>query len=204
MKKSYMSRKDSIVLSAIEIIDELGINDLSIRELAKRQGVSEPALYRHFKSKQDIILAVVDYYSRFDEMLIKTIEERKLSGKESILFLTKSYMEYYENYHAMTAILYAFEALRYDLDISLKIKEVMDKRYEAINKYVRAGQAEGELSAKLQSEDFADIISGYTRHIVLKWRMENYSYSLKERVFKTLSTLLELTGVQGDDVNKQH
>jgi len=40
------------------MVGEVGIGALSLRKLAERVGVSPPALYHHFKNKQDLLLAL--------------------------------------------------------------------------------------------------------------------------------------------------
>lgn len=192
MNKIYLSRKESIILSAIEIIDELGIHELSIRELAGRQGVSEPALYRHFKSKQDIVLAVLDYYSHFDTMIADTIKKRDFSARDGIRFFVHSYSENLENYPALTAILFSYDILMYNPETGEKIKEIIALRTNTIRDLVEEGQKNGEISSNFSSEDLTDIILGTGRFIILKWRIDKYGYSLKERSMKALESLFRV------------
>jgi AcrR family transcriptional regulator len=73
-----LHRKDRLILTTIDIIDELGIQSLSTREIAKREGVSEATLFRHFKSKNDLLAAVLEYYSKFDDDIYQTTGINKL------------------------------------------------------------------------------------------------------------------------------
>lgn len=192
MKKSYLSRKDSIVLTAIDIIDKLGFQELSIRELANRQGVSEPALYRHYKSKQDIVLAVLDYYARFDSMLAGTINDRKMEAKEAIKFLMTSYMEYYENYPAITALVFAYDTLRYDEVLLARVKEIVDSRFDLVVALIEKGYEKQELKQVFESGVLAHLVLGLSRSLIMKWRMENRSFSLKQEYMGALNDLLNI------------
>ncbi len=51
-------RQKTIIDEALNIIHESGYEALSIRELATRVKISEPAIYRHFLNKEDIILGI--------------------------------------------------------------------------------------------------------------------------------------------------
>lgn len=51
---------DSIVAVAMELLDELGIADLSMRRLAAGLDVQPSALYWHFANKQSLLAAVAD------------------------------------------------------------------------------------------------------------------------------------------------
>lgn len=46
---------DAVVRAALEILDEGGLEHVTLREIATRLGVKAPALYWHFKDKQDIV-----------------------------------------------------------------------------------------------------------------------------------------------------
>jgi len=58
----YPSRTDrtSIVAAAIAVLDERGLDDVSLRAIATRLGIRQPALYHHFASKADLLDAVAD------------------------------------------------------------------------------------------------------------------------------------------------
>lgn len=48
-------KKEQIIASALELLKEKGLNDLSLRDIAKRLHMQAPALYWYFKSKDDLI-----------------------------------------------------------------------------------------------------------------------------------------------------
>ena len=50
--------RDRVVEAALELLDEVGLEDLSVRGLAKKLGVQVGALYWHVESKQDLLEAV--------------------------------------------------------------------------------------------------------------------------------------------------
>jgi len=48
-------RQIEIINKSIDIIATKGIQGLTIKNLSKEIGISEPAIYRHFESKTDIL-----------------------------------------------------------------------------------------------------------------------------------------------------
>ncbi|GAB3141942.1 TetR/AcrR family transcriptional regulator [Micromonospora sonneratiae] len=50
----------TVVDVALRLLDDVGLDGLSLRRLAQELGVQGPALYRHFASKQDLLRAMAD------------------------------------------------------------------------------------------------------------------------------------------------
>ncbi len=60
VEKTNMSLKQrQIVEAAIEIISEKGFAATSTSEIAKRAGVAEGTIFRHYQSKKDLLLSIV-------------------------------------------------------------------------------------------------------------------------------------------------
>jgi TetR/AcrR family transcriptional regulator, tetracycline repressor protein len=47
--------RETVLDTALRLIDEVGLDGLSLRRLAKELGVQAPALYWHFSSKKDLL-----------------------------------------------------------------------------------------------------------------------------------------------------
>ncbi|WP_431806175.1 TetR family transcriptional regulator [Microbacterium paraoxydans] len=52
--------RDSVARSALELLDEVGLADLSMRRIAGRLDVQPSALYWHFASKQELLAELAD------------------------------------------------------------------------------------------------------------------------------------------------
>jgi len=50
--------RETIIQVALELLDEVGLDDLTTRRLADRLGIQSPTLYWHFKSKQALLTAM--------------------------------------------------------------------------------------------------------------------------------------------------
>lgn len=55
-----MGRREEIIEVARDLFLQKGLEGLTMREVAETIGFSTPALYKHFKNKDDILKAVVD------------------------------------------------------------------------------------------------------------------------------------------------
>jgi len=60
MPQPRRTDRAAIVSAAIEVLDEHGLDGLSLRAIAARLGVRQPALYHHVDSKADLLAAVAE------------------------------------------------------------------------------------------------------------------------------------------------
>lgn len=57
-----MNNKDKIFNVSINLFSEFGYDNVSIRQIAREVGIKESSIYNHFKSKESILDAILDYY----------------------------------------------------------------------------------------------------------------------------------------------
>lgn len=61
MRTSNIQSREKFIVAAIDEMQEHGISDFSIRRVAQRCGVSSGAPYKHFKSKNDLVLEAIRF-----------------------------------------------------------------------------------------------------------------------------------------------
>lgn len=67
-----ISSKDKILKTALNLFTQKGIKSTTTKELAKKAGIAEGTIYRHFKSKQQLAHFIFKYYMQlFRERLIE-------------------------------------------------------------------------------------------------------------------------------------
>ena len=82
--KDFTERQIEIMEAATLRIDKFGIQELTIKNLASDLCLSEAALYRHFKSKNEILLGLLTYFIlEMNERLEVILEEKE--GNPSVL-----------------------------------------------------------------------------------------------------------------------
>lgn len=196
MKISLLHRKEAIIITAIEIIDELGLQGLTSREIAKRQSISEGTLFKHFKNKSEIILAVLDHFSQYDLDIMKTVTERGMKPIDGIRYFIDTYSVYYENYPAIASILHTYNELMSTPDFYEKVRSIINNRMECIIGLIEEGKRMGEIKDSVDTENLMFIIFGIERSICLKWKMEGYKFSLRERIMSALNMTLDVFEVK--------
>ena len=57
-----MNRKEEIILATLELAAEKGLGNVSMSQIAEKVGIQKPSLYNHFKSKDEIITAMYQFF----------------------------------------------------------------------------------------------------------------------------------------------
>lgn len=57
-----MNRKEEILLVTLELAAANGLSNVSMAQIAEKIGIRKPSLYNHFKSKEEIIEAMYQYF----------------------------------------------------------------------------------------------------------------------------------------------
>lgn len=184
-----LHRRDRLIITTVELINELGLQGLSTRVIANREGVSEATLFRHYKNKNELLMAVLDYFVKYDEDIFETTKLKNFKPLEAIRFLIGSTVEYYENYPAITAITQLMDILQYEPELSDKIRSIIFTKSQSIKQLIDEAKLCGEMRSDIDSEELSDIIIGTLKEICLKWRISK-DFSLKERVLSSVNMLL--------------
>lgn len=192
MEQKLLHTKEGLILATIEVISERGLQGLTTKEVAIRQGISESTIFKHYRSKNELILAVLDHFSQFDQAIIESLKDKELKPIEAIIYFVDSYVTYYANYPEITAIIHAYEGLMREPELSDRIKSIFSNRTSNIRFLVEEAKRHRNLNSDVDIENLVDIIMGLERVIILKWRINNYNFSLKEQTLSALKMLLNV------------
>ncbi|GCD10094.1 TetR/AcrR family transcriptional regulator [Clostridium tagluense] len=190
MKVDILKRKESIIITAIEILYEAGINGMTIKEIAKRQNISEPAIYRHFNGKREIIKEILRRYSIYDEVIKNTILDNDMGGKDAIKYFCRAYAEYYQNYPQITTVMFSFDIFKYDEEANQEMKNIIKNRYNLLFGFVSKAIDKKEVSLNKDIQILTDSIFGILWTTTFLWRMENCSFDVKERILLAVDNII--------------
>lgn len=176
---STEQRQEMIIDEAIKIIHAEGYQSFSIRELAKQIKISEPAIYRHFLNKEDIILGILNRMLDFDHLLEKEILTKKTAQNKVRQFI-QFHFDFLEKNLEMTSILFAEDMFDKSEMLRKRLLVIIQKRRDLLTTLIEEGKSNNEI-IDVDTQDLLTLILGMIRMIVLEWRLSNFSFSLSQR-----------------------
>jgi AcrR family transcriptional regulator len=191
---NFTSRQIEILDASKSLIGERGIQTLTIKNLAKKMSFSEPALYRHFKDKTEIIKALLLYHREIVELGLKKIIDSNKNAVCKFQELLKFKFKHIENNPELVMIIFSETSFQYDSVLSACVSSALENRVEKINALIKSGQNEGCIRNDIDSKQIAKIILGGIRTTILAWKLSNFKSSLQkegEKLRLTFETLLK-------------
>jgi AcrR family transcriptional regulator len=191
--KGWSERQEEIMDQAVRLIAENGIQGLTVRNLAKRIGVSEPALYRHFDSKTDILLGILDRFDRASHGMRATLSSDDSPSLEQLEFFLEASLSRFQQRPEITAVIFAEEIFQNEPRLTEKVADIMRKHQASLMALLTRGQASGTIRGDVPAEGLTLLIQGSIRLLVSRWRMADYGFDLVKEgrgLLKVLRTLL--------------
>lgn len=185
------SRQFEIIESAGKILTSSGVGGLTIKNLAKEMKFSESAIYRHFKSKEEIIIAMLNYlaestYTRLGNLENTTNPEEKFKAvfHEQLNFFSK-------NPHFVVAV-FSDGLLEESKLINEVLLKLMNLKMKHLVSIIKEGQQKGVFTNLISTEELTGIVMGTFKLQMFKWRLENFQSDIKSDGEKMIHALLVL------------
>ena len=178
-RKSTAERKKEVLDIAKKIIYEKGFYRLTIRNISDKMNISEAAIYRHFKGKEDIIDQLTDLV--FSEGCTFDIESTENPVEVLKKFIDKQ-IEFFEKNPYLSIISFQDDMFREYPKIKEKFIHHQKKREDEIINLIQRGIEKNLIQNKVNPEVFASLYMGSIRITVLKWKNSNFNYSLSEKL----------------------
>ncbi len=87
--------KEALLQTALEIIDSEGLDTITLRDLTQRLGTSRSAVYRHFTSKEVLILGVIEKgYEQLNLLFTPIFQDRTHTVVERFDAMGRAYLNF--------------------------------------------------------------------------------------------------------------
>ncbi|MDD3637158.1 MAG: TetR/AcrR family transcriptional regulator [Bacteroidales bacterium] len=189
----FTDRQQEIMEHAIDLIAEKGIQGMTMKNLSKRLGITEPAIYRHYENKIDILLSLLEYFTATTSGIFQEQFNSELKAIERIEIIFQKHFEAFVKTPALVAVIFSEEIFRNEQVLSDRVKQIMEHNAAAIARIIEAGKQKGEISSAISTQQLTTIFMGSLRLLVKKWQMNGFSFDLStegEELFQTLNQLI--------------
>lgn len=195
MIEARTDRQLQIIEKVGKLLTENGVGGLTTKKLANEIGFSESALYRHFSSKEEIIVSMLHYLA---ESMEERFSQLKLDEDPVLNFekLFRSQFDFFtERPHFVVAV-FSDGLLEQSEKVNEAIKHVMETKKKFLMPIITAGKQKQVFTNDITTQEMMNIVMGTVRLQMYKWRRSGFEFDIKVRGNTTIQSILKLITTQ--------
>ena len=175
IRKSTVIRRQQIVDIIRNIISSKGIEHVTISEIAGKMGTTKGAIYRHFKSKRDILSLLID---NIEETLMKALD-KAMAEKDPIQSLKNILLAQLvlAKNRRKTSFVVIMGAMQFsDPFIRKKILKLIQKYLKRIEGLLLSATGLGILNKDIDAKTSAIVFMGLIQSTITVWSYKNFNF----------------------------
>ncbi len=152
--------------AVLEIFSEYDFHKASIRDIAKKAGVSFSTIYKHYDSKEKLLFAFIDYWmGDLTERIIDHLQGIE-DLKEKLRKVFWIQLDYYEKHPGLGKILFMTLPMKtWMSDESFRQEKMTSLFLDVFHK----GQKEGFFDPDIEPKIMLDLLMGLTQRTFFMW-----------------------------------
>jgi len=130
--------REVLIAEGAKIVEEKGVNALTLREISERAGVSRTAPYRHFADKSELLEAIREAgFTEFAEALESARDSATGRFAARLEAMGRAYLRFAEERRPYYQVMFGERRSR--------VNPVGDRAFGVLESLIRAGQASGDV-----------------------------------------------------------
>ena len=194
-RKSTTIRKKQIMDAARKLIVRSGSEHVTVRNMAKEVGITEAAIYRHFKSKREILSFLADSVA---DGLLHDIDMARNVGFTSLEIIDeilRTHLSGIEQKRGMSFLVLAEVISFGDKSLNKKVSDNIRIYVDRLKILLSDGVRAELIRKDIDLEAAALLLFGMIQGLVYTWALSGYKFDLTKKysdlwkVYKTSLTL---------------
>lgn len=188
---SITTRQLELIEAECRILTRSGVNGLTIKNLAKEMNFSESAIYRHFSSKEEIVLAMLNFLAENTDERLTNMPLFENPEDNFRAMFHEQFRFFGNNSHFIVAV-FSDGLIEENDQINKAINKLMATKIKHLIRIINDGQQKNVFTTSVSTMDLAYVVMGTFKLQMFKWRLTNFEYDIKEVGDNMINTLLKL------------
>lgn len=191
---TFSKKQLDIIDASKDLIGGKGLQNLTIKNLANKMCCSEPALYRHFKDKTEILKSLLTFHKDLIHQKVFTIIKSDKAALQKLKEITDFKFQHIQNNPSIIMVIFSETSFQYNSILANLVARIMNQRNKKLIGIIEQGQKEGGIKDDISADKIATIIMGSMRFTVLKWKLEDFKTDLElegRELWNTIEQLIK-------------
>ena len=186
-------RQEQIAQAALNLVASQGLKGLSVAGVASQVGLVPSAIYRHFRSKGEVLNAVLNLIQARLLGNVAAVKKETPDPIERIRRLLFRHLQLVQAYQAIPRILFSDEVYSGHPERKAKLYAVIRAYLDQIEEIVREGQHQNRLRPDIAPETAAVMFMGLVAPSAILWHLSDGGFKVSrhaERAWKIFSAAI--------------
>ncbi|MBI5540327.1 MAG: TetR/AcrR family transcriptional regulator [Bacteroidia bacterium] len=184
-------RQLEIIEAAGKILTSSGVSGLTIKNLAKEMQFSESAIYRHFTSKEEIIIAMLNYLADNTDKRLSNLTSSPYP-EENFKQLFKEQFSFFSQNPYFVVAVFSDGLMEESQRINETFLKLMNVKMKYLMPIVMEGQQKGVFTNAITTDELMHIVMGTFKLQMFKWRTANFQFDVKRNGDNMVHAILTL------------
>jgi TetR/AcrR family transcriptional regulator len=161
MSEKTGDRKHQILQALAQMLEDPAGEKATTAALAARLGVSEAALYRHFRGKAEMFEGLIEFIEQTLFALINKITGDEKSGLRQLEAIMGVLLAFAQRNRGMTRVLVGDALVNEDDRLQTRINQLHDRLEAALKQALRFGVSQQEIAQEVDIAAQANLLMSY-------------------------------------------
>ena len=187
-------RKIQIINAAEDVFTKKGFDQARMDDIAEETGLSKGTLYLYFKSKDDLIIAILDRMIQREFKQLENLNQDGMSATDAIWKITELLTKDILGWLRLIPIVYQFLALAFrNKYVQLALKKYINRYLDILVPIIQRGVEAGEFR-QVDTREVAIAMGAMIEGTLLLWVYDKSMIEPEKHIHSGMKLLLE--GVQ--------
>jgi TetR/AcrR family transcriptional regulator len=161
MAEKTGERKDQILQTVAQMLENPAAERITTAALAARIGVSEAALYRHFRGKAQMFEGLIEFIEQTLFALINKITSEEKSGVRQLEAIIGVLLGFAQKNRGMTRVLIGDALVNEDAELQARINQMHDRLEAVLKQALRFGMTQKEIAGDVDVTAHANVLMSF-------------------------------------------
>ena len=180
-KEKTVVRQAQIIDAALDAIAKDGFKGLTIASIAKKVGIANSNVYRHFSGREAIVDAIVTEVEKSLREIISDSCSKNDLPSQCLGNIFLKHIEFLETHKGIPRVIFSDEMYSGNEEIIIRLRGIVKQYMSEIKKVLKKGVADKEFDSELDIDAAAMTFMGFIQSTALQWILFRYSFSPKKR-----------------------
>jgi AcrR family transcriptional regulator len=193
-KQQTQVRQEQIAQAALALVASQGLKSLSVAAVAGQVGLVPSAIYRHFRSKGEVLNAVLDLIRGRLLSNVEAVRSETEDALERIHRLLQRHLQLVVAYRAIPRILFSDEVYSGHPELKANLYGMIQGYLDQIGQIAREGQKQNRIRPDIPPETIAAMFMGLVAPSAFLWHLSGGRFNVArhaERAWKVFSAAIQ-------------